>query len=124
MMEFVFDKQGKQLPRCTRQYEELKEMIEEPFRSLKGDVTPGDDKRILPLQAADLIAWQFRNSTINPPNYVTRTYRKLIDAKLLKWHNADPTYLQKLMDVYLDWYVGRPVTLIRGEISNEEKRLI
>lgn len=60
-IDFVFDKQGKMLSRCIRQYDDIKGEFSPAIRQVAGQVIEGDDKVVLPIQAADLVAWQSRS---------------------------------------------------------------
>ena len=82
-IDFAFDQQGSLLLRCINWYNEYKKKAPEPLREIMGQVIPGDDKTLLPIQAADLVAWQVRNRSLGAP--VTGSVGKIADSqKLLK----------------------------------------
>jgi len=64
-VDFIFDgnKTDKGLRDCIAVYDGIKESFEgEGWYSLMGEITPGDDKELAPLQAADMYAGQLRQS--------------------------------------------------------------
>jgi hypothetical protein len=71
-IDFTVDSDGKSdkvLLDAMKVWREIKAAIKanpsNPFNQLAGEVVPGDDKEILPLQAADLLAGQVRSEIIN-----------------------------------------------------------
>lgn len=61
-VDFIFDGKlgSKQATRLITMFDVTKEYVPEPLPSLMGSVIPMDDKDVLPLQAADLLAGQAR----------------------------------------------------------------
>jgi hypothetical protein len=67
-IDFVIDgnKSDKALRRCIDVFRDLKEEFKEhPWHPLMGEIIPGDDKDLLPLQAADLLAGQTRRCLVD-----------------------------------------------------------
>jgi hypothetical protein len=60
LIEFVFDSSQKLDGRSRRLYEQMMEM--DRYKSTVANVLYRDDKKFLPLQAADLLAWQTRRA--------------------------------------------------------------
>ena len=118
VVDFVFDKQGKLLRRALMEFELVKEEEEEPYCSILGQAIPGDDKVMLPLQAADLFAWQIRNKYRFTPDIMTRTARTLHESMQIISFANHPEGLEKLMDLR----IGKPATLISGdEVLKDEE---
>lgn len=80
-IDFAFDQQGSLLLRCINWYNEYKKKAPEPLRKIMGLVVPGDDKVLLPIQAADLVAWQVRNRFVMSDAEVTESVTKIADSK-------------------------------------------
>jgi hypothetical protein len=61
-IDFIFDgKRGSNATsRCIAIHELVRQSATPPYDLLMGTAVPGDDKEILPLQAADLLAGQYR----------------------------------------------------------------
>jgi hypothetical protein len=55
-VDFIFDERQKVLQQCARAYWKIKQMMHPAMREIAGTVVPADDKTVLPLQAADLLA--------------------------------------------------------------------
>jgi Protein of unknown function (DUF3800) len=66
-VDFVFDEQGKIGLRALQWYAKLREVVPEPYKKMMGN-TPAfrDDKEIVALQAADMLAWHIRRYLENP----------------------------------------------------------
>ena len=70
-IDFIFDsgKSDKALREAITVYGAIKKSINgdptNPFNQLAGEVVPGNDKDVMPLQAADLLAGQIRRELIN-----------------------------------------------------------
>jgi len=71
-IDFIFDSGGKSdkvLRDAITVYGAIRQSIKadpsNPFNQLAGEVVPGDDKDVKPLQAADLLAGQIRRELIN-----------------------------------------------------------
>jgi len=79
-VDFMFDSQGKEGTRCKRLYDELKPEMPEHLRAVLGEVYHGNDKAVLPLQAADLMAWQNRNKNLPRSKESTSSYTKIVDS--------------------------------------------
>lgn len=63
-IDFVFDEQGPIGAEAVFWYEVIKSLQPEPLRNLLGSTpTFSDDKKVLPLQAADFLAWHLRRRT-------------------------------------------------------------
>jgi Protein of unknown function (DUF3800) len=89
-VDFVFDKQGKMLGRSIRLFEKLradKEFSPE-LRDIAqaSQIVPGDDKLVLPLQAADLVAWQTRNRSEPHLGRVTPSAKRLVASRKVFYH--------------------------------------
>jgi hypothetical protein len=82
-IDFAFDKQGKLLRRCIQWYDENKKHMPDRIRGLVGQIIPGDDKIVLPIQAADLVAWQSRNASWPHTGRKTNSVKKIVEAKKL-----------------------------------------
>ena len=76
-VDFAFDKQGKMLPRCIRMFDEFRPRLAPVIRRTAGQIVPGDDKILLPLQAADLVAWQTRSRSWPYTGRDTSSIKKL-----------------------------------------------
>jgi hypothetical protein len=73
-VDFIFDEQGKQIGRCLAAWKYWQEHAPDLVSRLIGSrPISGDDRTILPLQAADLLAWQVR--------------RRFVDEKTGKRHH-------------------------------------
>ena len=66
-IDFVFDKQGKVGLRALQWHDGLLDVLPDPYKSMLGD-TPGfkDDKEIVALQAANMIAWHIHRHLEKP----------------------------------------------------------
>ena len=66
-IEFVFDVQNEAEAKCAEWYRELRQMVPEPHRSIIAN-TPSfkDDKDLMPLQAADMLAWHLHRKACFP----------------------------------------------------------
>jgi hypothetical protein len=67
-IDFIFDGNDSDvaLRRSRVMYESIKSsMTDEPSYPLMGSIHPGDDKELMPLQAADLLAGQMRRSILD-----------------------------------------------------------
>ncbi len=93
-VDFMFDEQGKEGLRCKRLFDELKPDMPEPLRALFGEVYFGNDKTVLPLQAADLIAWQNRNKNLAPHKQSTHSYTKIVNAGKFGYDQVDAEMLR------------------------------
>ena len=59
-VDFVFDSRTDALKKCISQFRKAKPKIRtQAIRDIAGNAAPADDKTVLPLQAADLLAGQF-----------------------------------------------------------------
>jgi hypothetical protein len=69
-VDFVFDEQGKIGPRAVQWYGGLKQILPEPYRSVLGS-TPvfKDDEDVVPLQAADMLAWHLHRHLERPDEH-------------------------------------------------------
>jgi len=60
-VDFVFDDQGKVGIRALQWYEPLKSNMREPYKQMMGGLPEfKDDEVVVPLQAADILAWHVR----------------------------------------------------------------
>lgn len=67
-VDFIFDEQGPMGPKALQWYEGLRRAVQhEPYKSMMGN-TPifRSDRDLLPLQAADMLAWHIRNESAYP----------------------------------------------------------
>ena len=66
-IEFVFDVQNEAEAKCAEWYRELRKIVPEPHRSIIAN-TPSfkDDRNLVPLQAADMLAWHLRRKACLP----------------------------------------------------------
>jgi hypothetical protein len=55
-VDFIFDEGDAAFDDCQRIYREIKEMLPPAQRDIAGTVSTGNDKALMPLQAADLLA--------------------------------------------------------------------
>lgn len=110
-IDFIFDRQGKMLPRCKRMLEQQKKRVFNPLmRKVLGQVFEGDDKEFMPIQAADLLAWQARNRSWPLTGRITDSAVKLIESRrilynfislgqlryFVKWANWSPATREML----------------------------
>jgi uncharacterized protein DUF3800 len=102
-VDFMFDNQGKEGERCKRLYDALKPDMPEEIRAVLGEVYQGDDKVHLPLQAADLMAWQNRNRNL-PGKESTRSYTKIVDSKKVVYNQITAPELRE--------FIGRNFNLL------------
>lgn len=89
-VDFIFDTHSN-LKKCTHFYEELKKGIPDWLARVAGTVTSGDDKVLMPLQAADLLVGQVTTNiktgaTEEPFKILARGGRILFDP--LKWNET------------------------------------
>jgi hypothetical protein len=66
-VEFIFDKQGPVVEQqCLKWFYELRERVLEPHKTiLSNNPQFKDDKELVPLQAADMLAWHIRRAYAN-----------------------------------------------------------
>lgn len=96
-VDFMFDNQGKWGDRCIRLFNELKPNMPQPLRDVLGEAHQGDDKVYLPLQAADLIAWQMRNKNLVAGKLSTRSYAKIVNAHNVGYHTIKRAELKEFI---------------------------
>jgi hypothetical protein len=72
-IDFIFDDQVMEKSKIVEGWEEFKENSPPGLKALMGDI-PGfrDDEDVLPLQAADLLAWWVRKMATEEPDHVYR----------------------------------------------------
>lgn len=60
-VDFIFDEQGAAESKCLKWYHPLKDKVAEPHKTMMSN-TPQfkDDRQVMPLQAADMLAWHLR----------------------------------------------------------------
>jgi hypothetical protein len=89
-VDFMFDEQGKMLTRCIQMFKEarVRKEFEAELREIAqaSQIVPGDDKLVLPLQAADLVAWQARNRSWPHTGRDTSSARKLVASRKVSYH--------------------------------------
>ena len=81
IVDFVFDKRN-ELRGCIAEYEKLKSLEDCPWSdvmSCAGVCVPGDDKKVMALQMADLLAGEFSNMAngANQPTEVWKTLTRI-----------------------------------------------
>lgn len=66
-VDFIFDEQGSAGAQCLKWYQPLKDKIPEPYKTMMSN-TPQfkDDRQVMPLQAADMLAWHLRRESQFP----------------------------------------------------------
>jgi len=99
-VEFVFDEQTKVKKNAIDMYDRTKKIYEPALElhRLFGD-TPQfrDDKLVLPLQAADMLAWHKRR-TLDFPNEERDDIGERLERTILLKENLDRPYLLGLLD--------------------------
>lgn len=80
-IDFAFDQQSSALLRCINWYNEYRKKVPKHLREIMGQIIPGNDKTLLPLQAADLIAWQTRNGSWPYAGRKTDIVRKIAESR-------------------------------------------
>ena len=68
IVDFVFDDNDALFDDANKMFRELKRTQAEPYRGMIGDAIPGNDKRLYPLQAADLFAGRMKDYCMEPVN--------------------------------------------------------
>lgn len=100
-VDFMFDNQGVFGTRSIRLYNAIKPILPESFIAVLGEAHQGDDKVYLPLQAADLVAWQCRNRSeggVGHDKQMTPSYERIFSAKKVAYHAVTRSELGKLAD--------------------------
>lgn len=77
-VDFIFDEGDVAFEDCARTYREFRNALPPALRALAGMVSTGDDKTVMPLQAADLIAGE---ATVKLRGQPTGQAYKLIHKK-------------------------------------------
>lgn len=126
-IDFAFDKQGKLLTRCMAQYEKLRPNFLPEFAAIAGQVIPGDDKVLLPLQAADLLAWQSRNRSWPHTGRITPSAVKLIESSKVYYHAFNRGELSAYAAAFdlppgAVWFLDDPVIHRVGDYRGEDER--
>ncbi|HBB95671.1 MAG TPA: hypothetical protein DC054_09795 [Blastocatellia bacterium] len=89
-VDFVFDEQGKMLGRSIEIFKKARtdRAFSPELRNIAqaSQIIPGDDKLVLPLQAADLVAWQSRNRSWPHTGRVTSSAKKLVASRKVFYH--------------------------------------
>jgi hypothetical protein len=111
---FAFDRQDKMLPRCIRMYEaQKKTMIFHPqLRLIAGRIIESDDKVGLPIQAADLIAWQTRNRSWPHTGRVTDSANMIAASKKVHYNAISPGDLRYFVK-WANWSPAMRATILR-----------
>jgi len=97
--DFIFDEQGKIGAEAVLWYEEIKANQKPEIRALMGS-TPEfkDDKKVLPLQAADMIAWHLRRRKENHNARENREVMEIPSPLLRVEVEVTETVLRKMAD--------------------------
>jgi hypothetical protein len=99
-VDFIFDDQGQAGLKCLQWYAGLRERVPEPFRTMIGN-TPQfkDDRRLLPLQAADMLAWHIRREHEFPAEDRTEVFSLISPAGIWQYRVKE-SELETIADAF------------------------
>jgi hypothetical protein len=80
-VDFVFDDNDALFDDANKLRRELRTTLNEPYRSLLGEVIPGDNEKLKPLQVADLLAARLKDHCVDPKNIALETLLREITGK-------------------------------------------
>jgi hypothetical protein len=114
-INFVFDEGDSAFESCSKLYRELRDKWPFPpaLKAIAGTVTRGNDKQLMPLQAADLLAGQ-STVKLRGKNAMERPYKLLARQKKIlfspiKWGDPVLANLAEIVQVLnLVWYSKNP----------------
>jgi len=115
-MDFVFDEQMHEFPKAIQAFCDL--WTKEPYlrKCMAGTPRSAVDDKVLPLQAADYLAWQIRRqfASLETPSSSARQLAITLE------HQGDPTDIPIMVDV---WDRAR-LEGLRDEVLNERQEAI
>lgn len=98
-VDFIFDEQGSVGLKCLQWYAALRERLPEPHRTIIGN-TPlfKDDREVVPLQAADMLAWHVHREYSHPEEQ--RDMSSLLSPMGLWVRDIGPRGLAQVVEVF------------------------
>jgi hypothetical protein len=103
-VDFIFDEQGEVGRKAFAMWDRIKSYSEDGGPEIRGDAPISrSDTRVLPLQAADMIAWEVRQSTLGNSHEQLSPLRRINCFQTLVTVES----MQKLRDSILQWSMER-----------------
>jgi Protein of unknown function (DUF3800) len=125
-VDFIFDEQGKMLTRSIQLFQSARSHkdFDPQLRGIAqaSQIDSGDDKQVLPLQAADLVAWQTRNRSWPHTGRETGSAKRLVESQKVYFHAINRGELRLTIEYMkyspatrkmLERYQGTPIQVVQ-----------